>query len=48
MRGKSSDSFVHIADWYSMLCKFAEVDPVNSGTVNSQWIAYICGLLLQE
>jgi len=31
-RGKSTDSFIHIADWYPTFCKLAGVDPLDSGT----------------
>ena len=31
MRGKKTESFVHIADWYTTLCKLAGVDPSDSG-----------------
>ena len=32
MRGKSTDGFIHIADWYTTFCKLAGVDPDDSGT----------------
>ena len=32
MRGKSTDDFIHIADWYITLCRLAGVDPCDSGT----------------
>ena len=32
MRGKSTDGFIHIADWYPTFCKLAGVDPDDSGT----------------
>ena len=32
MKGKSTDGFIHIADWYTTLCKLAGVDPTDSGT----------------
>ena len=31
-RGKSTDGFIHIADWYTTFCKLAGVDPDDSGT----------------
>ena len=31
MRGKTSDGFIHIADWYPTFCKLAGVDPSDSG-----------------
>ena len=31
MRGKSTDGFIHIADWYTTFCKLAGVDPSDSG-----------------
>ena len=31
MRGKTSEGFIHIADWYSTFCKMAGVDPSDSG-----------------
>ena len=30
-RGKSTDGFIHIADWYTTFCKLAGVDPDDSG-----------------
>ena len=32
MRGKSTQGFIHIADWYTTFCKLAGVDPSDSGT----------------
>ena len=32
MRGKSTQGFIHIADWYATFCKLAGVDPSDSGT----------------
>ncbi len=32
MRGKSTDGFIHIADWFTTFCKLAGVDPDDSGT----------------
>ena len=32
MRGKTSEGFIHIADWYPTFCKMAELDPSDSGT----------------
>ncbi len=32
MRGKSTDGFIHIADWYTTFCKLAGVDSDDSGT----------------
>ena len=32
MRGKTSEGFIHIADWYPTFCKMAGVDPSDSGT----------------
>ena len=32
MKGKSTDGFIHIADWYTTFCKLAGVDPDDSGT----------------
>ena len=32
MRGKSTNGFIHIADWYPTFCKLAGVDPDDSGT----------------
>lgn len=32
MRGKSSDGFIHIADWYTTFFNLAGVDPTDSGT----------------
>ena len=32
MRGKSSEGFIHVADWYTTFCKLAGVDPTDSGT----------------
>ncbi len=31
MRGNTSESFIHIADWYTTFCKLAGVDPSDSG-----------------
>ena len=31
MRGKTSEGFIHIADWYPTFCKQAGVDPTDSG-----------------
>ena len=31
MRGKTSEGFIHIADWYPTFCKMAGVDPTDSG-----------------
>ena len=31
MNGKSSEGFIHIADWYPTFCKLAGVDPSDSG-----------------
>ena len=31
MRGKSTQGFIHIADWYPTFCKLAGVDPTDSG-----------------
>ena len=31
MRGKTSEGFIHIADWYPTFCKMAGVDPSDSG-----------------
>ena len=31
MRGKSTDGFIHISDWYATFCKLAGVDPSDSG-----------------
>lgn len=31
MRGKTTDGFIHIADWYTTFCKLAGVDPADSG-----------------
>ena len=31
MRGKASEVFMHIADWYTTFCKLAGVDPSDSG-----------------
>ena len=31
MRGKSTDGFIHISDWYATFCKLAGVDPGDSG-----------------
>ena len=31
MRGKTSEGFIHIADWYTTFCKRAGVDPSDSG-----------------
>ena len=31
MRGKSTQGFIHIADWYTTFCKLAGVDPSDSG-----------------
>ena len=31
MRGKTSEGFIHIADWYYTFCKMAGVDPSDSG-----------------
>ena len=31
MRGKASEGFIHIADWYPTFCKLAGVDPSDSG-----------------
>ncbi len=31
MRGKSTDGFIHIADWYTTFCNLAGVDPSDSG-----------------
>ena len=31
MRGKSSDGFIHIADWYTTFCNLAGMDPTDSG-----------------
>ena len=31
MRGKTSEGFVHIADWYYTFCKMVGVDPSDSG-----------------
>ena len=31
MRGKTTDGFIHIADWYTTFCKLAGVDPSDSG-----------------
>ena len=31
MKGKSSEGFIHIADWYPTFCKLAGVDPSDSG-----------------
>ena len=32
MKGKSTDGFIHIADWYTTFCNLAGVDPLDSGT----------------
>ena len=32
MRGKTSEGFIHIADWYPTFCNMAGVDPSDSGT----------------
>ena len=32
MRGKTSEGFIHIADWYPTFCKMAGIDPSDSGT----------------
>ena len=32
MRGKTSEGFIHIADWYPTFCKMAGVDPSDSGS----------------
>lgn len=32
MKGKSTDGFIHIADWYTTFCQLAGVDPSDSGT----------------
>ena len=32
MRGKTSEGFIHVADWYPTFCKMAGVDPSDSGT----------------
>ena len=32
MRGKTSEGFIHIADWYPTFCKMAGVDSSDSGT----------------
>ena len=31
MRGKTTDGFIHIADWYTTFCKLAGVDSSDSG-----------------
>ena len=31
MRGKTTNGFIHLADWYSTFCKLAGVDPTDSG-----------------
>ena len=31
MQGKTSEGFIHIADWYTTFCKLAGVDPSDSG-----------------
>ena len=31
MRGKTSEGFIHIADWYPTFCKMAGVDPSDTG-----------------
>ena len=31
MRGKTSDGFIHVADWYPTFCKMAGIDPDDSG-----------------
>lgn len=31
MKGKATDGFIHIADWYATFCKLAGVDPSDSG-----------------
>ena len=31
MRGRKTESFIHIADWYTTFCKLAGVDPSDSG-----------------
>ena len=31
MRGKTTNGFIHIADWYATFCKLAGVDPTDSG-----------------
>ena len=31
MKGKSTDGFIHIADWYVTFCQLAGVDPSDSG-----------------
>ena len=31
MRGKTSEGFIHIADWYPTFCKMAGIDPSDSG-----------------
>ena len=43
MRGKTTNGFIHIADWYSTFCKLAGVDPTDSGDASSLLTAY--GLL---
>ena len=30
-RGKSTQCFIHIADWYTTFCKLVGVDPDDSG-----------------
>ena len=32
MRGKSTDGFIHVADWYTTFCKLAGMDSDDSGT----------------
>ncbi len=32
MKGRSTDGFIHIADWYTTFCNLAGVDPTDSET----------------
>ena len=42
MRGKSTQGFIHIADWYTTFCKLAGVVLVKESFLLMVWM---CGLL---
>ena len=45
-RGKTTDGFIHIADWYTTFCKLAGVDATDSGDGKFLWMVWTCGPIL--
>ena len=41
MRGKTSEGFIHIADWYPTFCKMAGVDPSTGILLSVRWLESI-------